>query len=108
MSVTMRNSRQMVALLISTVLTFMWVPGVLLTPSAFAASQVVNGFEIEGNLVQDAPANDDWQTVLDGPSGADPVGNAEDSVFQTSSKEDEAPTTWSKGTSNIDPKDDIG
>src|SRR3954453_2914783 len=102
--------RRIIALLVSLVLTLMWVPGLLVSaaPAYAAGTQLVDGFEIDGNLLQDSAANADWQTVLNGPSATDPVGNAETSVFQTSSKEDDDPTTWAKGTSNVDPKDDIG
>src|SRR3954471_7766689 len=104
MSVTMPTVRRVVALFVSTLLTFMWVPGLLLTPTANAAgTQLVDRFEIDGNLSQDSAVTDDWQNVLVGPSSADPVGTNENSVFQTSSKEDDAATSWVKGTSNVDP-----
>src|SRR5437899_786529 len=92
-----------VAILLSLLLAVCVIP--LVAPPASAAVVVVDGFEIDGNLLKESAA-DDWSSVLQGPTlnDNDPTDTT---VFSASSKEDSLPSAWTFAGS-APSKSDIG
>ena len=84
-------------------LTAVWLPfGLGLTA---ASATTVGGFEIDGNY---APSTDtDWTSAGVPAPTADGLGASDSTVFQTSSKESNNPSTWSIGNGAPSTNNDI-
>src|SRR3954447_15849616 len=89
------SPRRAVALVVSLMLMLMWVPGLLINPTPAGAAGTHAGFEIDGDL---APSGGlDWNSAAVQPQPVETDNSPESTVYQTSSKEDHAVSTWTLG-----------
>src|SRR3954452_17744800 len=102
-----RLPKRVLSLLASLAMVFAIVPAVSLLTAVPAGAVNVNGFEIDGDKT--ASTGIDWNTpsIQPQPVGTDGVGTDDAPVYNSSSKEDDAPSPWTDQPGTAPQKDDF-